>query len=106
DADLCWIDALAVLNPKPSPLNWLRSDLSALCSGELLDDLAGASTSFDQWLLTERGRFAAQLKGILEEELKTVDRLQVGAAQRAAVAQRLIDYDTTHERASRVLMRA
>ena len=104
--DLCWIDALAVLNSKPSSSNWLKSDLSELCSGELLDDLAGASASFDHWLLTERSRFAGQLKEMLEEELKTVDRLQADAAQRAAVAQRLIRYDATHERASRVLMRA
>jgi adenylate cyclase len=57
-------------------------------------------------LLAERSRFSSQLKALFEEELTTVDRLQVGAGQRAAVAQRLIDYDATHERASRVLMRA
>jgi len=106
DADLCWIDALAVLEPKPSSLNSWRSDLSALCSGELLDDLAGASASFDQWLLAERSRFSSRLKALLEEELKTADGLQIDAGQRAAVAQRLINYDATHERACRVLMRA
>ena len=102
----CWIDALAVLDRKPSPLSWLRSDLSALCSGELLDDIAGASASFDQWLLVERGRFSSQLRNLHEEELKTVDRLQVESAQKATVAQRLVDFDPTHERASRVLMQA
>jgi DNA-binding SARP family transcriptional activator len=106
DADLCWIDALAVLNPRPSPLNRLRSDLAALCTGELLDEMDGASTTFDQWLLTERTHFSGQLKALLEDELQTVDRLQVDATQRSAVARRLIDYDATHERASRVLMRA
>jgi len=106
DADLCWIDALAVLNPRPSPLNRLRSDLAALCQGELLEEMDGVSTTFDQWLLTERTHFSGQLRTLLEDELQTVDRLQVDATQRAAVARRLIDYDTTHERASRVLMRA
>lgn len=106
DADLCWIDALAVLNPRPSPLNRLRSDLAALCKGELLEEMDGASTTFDQWLLTERMHFSGQLKALLEDELQTVDRLQVDATQRSAVARRLIDYDATHERASRVLMRA
>jgi DNA-binding SARP family transcriptional activator/TolB-like protein len=106
DSDLCWIDALAVLSPEPSPLNRLRSDLAALCSGELLEELDGASTTFDQWLLAERTRFSGQLRALLEDELKAVDRSQVDATQRAAVAQRLIAYDATHERASRVLMRA
>ena len=104
--NLCWIDALAVLNPRPSAASWLKSDLSALCCGELLDDLVGASPSFDQWLLAERSRFSTQLRSLLEEELSTVDRLQVDASQRAAVARRLIEYDPTHERASRVLMQA
>jgi DNA-binding SARP family transcriptional activator len=106
DADLCWIDALAVLSPQPSPINRLRSDLAELCSGELLEELDGASATFDQWLLGERTRFAGQLRALLEDELKGVDRPEVDATQRAAVAQRLISYDATHERASRVLMRA
>jgi len=87
-------------------LNRLRSDLAALCSGELLEELDGASATFDQWLLAERTRFSGQLRAILEDELKAVDRPEVEATQRAAVAQRLISYDATHERASRVLMRA
>ena len=106
DADLCWIDALAVLGPQTSPLSGLRSDLAALCSGELLEELDGASATFDQWLLAERTRFSGQLRSLLEDELRAVDRPEVEASQRAAVAQRLIAYDATHERASRVLMRA
>ena len=106
ESDLCWIDALAVLSPEPSPLDTMRSDLAALCAGELLEELDGASTTFDQWLLAERTRFSGQLRALLEDELKAVDRSEVDATQRAAVAQRLIAYDATHERASRVLMRA
>ncbi|MGH7864646.1 MAG: BTAD domain-containing putative transcriptional regulator, partial [Candidatus Binataceae bacterium] len=106
DSDLCWIDALAVLSPEPSPPNRLRSDLAALCTGELLEELDGASTTFDQWLLAERTRFSGRLRALLEDELKAVDRTETDATQRAAVARRLIAYDTTHERASRVLMRA
>src|SRR5688572_21914237 len=97
DADLCWIDALAVLNPRPSPLNRVRSDLAALCTGELLEEMDGASTAFDQWLLAERTHFSGQLRALLEDELQTVDRLQLDATQRSAVARRLIDYDATHE---------
>lgn len=106
DADLCWVDALAVVSPEPSPLNPLRSDLAALCTGELLEELDGASASFDQWLLGERTRFSEQRRALLEDELQEVDRPDVHAKQRAAVARRLITYDPTHERASRVLMRA
>jgi DNA-binding SARP family transcriptional activator len=106
DPNLCWIDALAVVCTVPWPPNQLRSDLAALCAGELLEGLDGASATFDQWLLGERTRFSGQLKALLEDELQEVDRSGAHATQRAAVAQRLIAYDTTHERASRVLMRA
>jgi len=106
DASLCWVDALAVLSPEPSPVGQLRSDLVALCAGELLEDIDGASASFDQWLLSERTRFSGKVKALLEEELQIVDRPEIDAEQRAAVARRLIAYDATYERASRVLMRA
>lgn len=106
DADLCWIDALAVLRSEPSPLNSLRSDLAALCPGELLEELDGTSASFDQWLLAERTRQSEQLRALLEEELQDVDRSDVPAQQRASIARRVIAYDPTHERAARVLMRA
>jgi DNA-binding SARP family transcriptional activator len=65
----CWIDALALLSPQPGAPNSLRSDLAGLCSGELLEELEGASASFDQWLLSERTRFTEQLRSLLEAEL-------------------------------------
>jgi len=106
NADLCWIDALAVLAPETSVLNPLRSDLAALCTGELLEELDGVSSSFDQWLLAERTRFTEQLRSLLETELQHLDRSSVDAKQRASIARRLIAFDPTHEGASRVLMRA
>lgn len=106
NADVCWIDALAVLAPETSDINPLRSDLAALCTGELLEELDGVSSSFDQWLLSERTRFTEQLRSLLEAELQHLDRSSVDAKQRASIARRLIAFDPTHEGASRVLMRA
>lgn len=106
NVNLCWIDALAVSSPDPSPAGQLRSDLLALCAGELLEELDGASASFDQWLLSERTRFSGKVKALVEDELQSVDLPEVDPRQRAAIARRLIAFDPTYERASRVLMRA
>src|ERR1700740_3404433 len=47
NADVCWIDALALLESS-SP------DLAPFCSGELLEGLDGVSASFNSWLARER----------------------------------------------------
>jgi DNA-binding SARP family transcriptional activator len=111
-ADVCWIDAVALLAKEPpasnSPRGDLspRSDLAVLCAGNLLEELDDASPGFDQWLLGERTRFSAQLRGLLEAEIRQIDQPGCDAKQLAAVARRLIAFDPTHEGASRVLMRA
>lgn len=105
NGDLCWIDAIAVLAPRAGPSHSLRSDLVALCAGELLDDLEGTSTSFDRWLLGERTRFTEHLRTLLEAELAHVLEAGHDSAMRAQVARRLIAFDPTHEGASRALMR-
>jgi DNA-binding SARP family transcriptional activator len=106
DAGLCWIDAVALLAPQPSAPNSLRSDLAGLCTGELLEELEGASPSFDQWLLGERTRFTEQLRMLLEFELAQMTQSGHDLGKRADVARRLIAFDPTHEGASRALMRA
>jgi DNA-binding SARP family transcriptional activator len=58
---LCWIDALAVQSSEPLPPHTYRSDLASLCTGELLEDLSGITSAFDQWLLAERTRFTERL---------------------------------------------
>jgi DNA-binding SARP family transcriptional activator/TolB-like protein/Flp pilus assembly protein TadD len=103
---LCWIDAAAVLAPDMGARNSSRSDLAALCTGELLEELDGTSASFDQWLLGERTRFADRLSELLETELDQLARSKLDAKKRAANARRLIALDPTHEGASRALMRA
>lgn len=106
DADLCWVDALAMLSPEPLPAPSLRGDLASLCSGDLLEGLDGVSVSFDHWLLAERTRFADRLRALLEAELLQLDQAGGDARHRAATARRVIAFEPTHERASRVLMRA
>jgi len=103
---LCWIDVLAMLAPEPSPSSAPRSKLAGLCPGELLEDLDGVSTSFDQWLMCERTRFTERLRALLEAELHNMQQPGAAASDQASVARRLIAFDPTHEGASRALMRA
>jgi len=104
--ELCWIDAVALLAQDQSQLSALRSDLASLCGGELLEELAGCSASFDHWLFSERSRFTDQLRTLLETELQELTRNGVDGKLLADVARRLIAFDPTHEGATRALMRA
>ncbi len=102
---LCWIDAVAVLAPDPPP-ELSRSELASRCQGELFEDLDGVSGALDHWLLSERTRFTEELRSLLEKELKEAHRSNPDANARAEIARRLINFDPTHEGASRILMRA
>jgi DNA-binding SARP family transcriptional activator/TolB-like protein len=106
EPSLCWIDALAVLSAEPPPPHSFRGDLASLCNGQLLEELDGASVSFDHWLLVERTRFTERLRALLEAELQQLDPSSTEAPRRAAMARRVIGFDATHEGASRILMRA
>jgi DNA-binding SARP family transcriptional activator/TolB-like protein/Flp pilus assembly protein TadD len=102
DADLCWIDALAVTAPAQRAI---RSELAGHCKGELLARLDDASTSFGQWVVEERARFVETLRSLLEREAEQ-DAAESPARQRADIARRLIEVSPTYEGAWRVLMRA
>jgi TolB-like protein/cytochrome c-type biogenesis protein CcmH/NrfG len=65
----CWIDALAVFTLDSAPLDVPSGELLALCRGELLADLDGASASFDRWLAGERTRVSGRLQSLLERAL-------------------------------------
>jgi DNA-binding SARP family transcriptional activator/Tfp pilus assembly protein PilF len=106
NATVCWIDAAAIVAPETSSSTSSRSELSALCTGELLEGLDGISASFDQWLLGERTRFTQQLSELLEAELNQVTRTKADLKKQASNVRRLIAFDPTHEGASRALMRA
>jgi DNA-binding SARP family transcriptional activator/TolB-like protein len=106
DDSLCWIDAAAILAPGTDSPNSSRSDLAALCPGELLEELDGTSASFDQWLLGQRTFFQQQVRELLEAELHQPARPKADLKRRIANARRLIAFDPTHEGASRALMRA
>jgi TolB-like protein len=65
----CWVDALAALALDRAAPDLAHVDLPALCRGELLEDLDGASASFDRWLAGERRRVSERLQTLLEQEL-------------------------------------
>lgn len=101
DIGKCWIDAVALLSEEPKA-DTVRSKLAELCKGELLEDLNKVSASFDQWLLRKRTGFAESLRKLLEGKLRETD---AQPSEREAIARRLIEFDPTHESASRTLMR-
>ncbi len=102
--DLCWIDASAFLAAEPQRL--LKDDLVKEFEGELFEGLDDISASFDQWLIAERARFAEQRREQFEAQLSEAHREDSEVRERASIAQRVIDFDPTHEGASRTLMRA
>ena len=101
----CWIDAVALLSEEPGADD-VRSSLAELCKGELLEDLNGVSAALDQWLLGKRTNFAESLRKLLEGKLTQADKADAHASEREEIARRLIEFDPTHEGASRILMRA
>jgi TolB-like protein len=70
NVEACWVDALAALTLDRSVLDLPHVDLLALCRGELLEDLQGASASFDHWLLVERTRINDRLQQLVQQELE------------------------------------
>jgi DNA-binding SARP family transcriptional activator/tetratricopeptide (TPR) repeat protein len=104
DTSCCWVDAHDMLASGSSFPPGGEGEASTHGTGELLEGLDGISTSFDQWLLTERIRFSGRLRDKLEADLKALAGRS--AEERAAASRRVIAFDPTHEGASRSLMRA
>ncbi|MBV8825300.1 MAG: hypothetical protein JO084_07990 [Bradyrhizobiaceae bacterium] len=73
NVEACWIDALAALALDPAAFDVPHDELMALCRGELLEGLDGASASFDRWLTGERNRVSGRLQARLERELGRVE---------------------------------
>jgi tetratricopeptide (TPR) repeat protein len=59
-ADLCWIDALALLGS--GSRDDACGDLALLCSDELLEEFDGVSAAFDRWLDRERARLRERVQ--------------------------------------------
>jgi DNA-binding SARP family transcriptional activator/Tfp pilus assembly protein PilF len=106
NACLCWIDAVAALDREALLPQSSRMDAAELSTGELLEELDGTSTSFDQWLFCARTRFKEQLRELFEADLHQLVHSNADAKSRALTARRIIAFDPTHEGASRALMRA
>jgi TolB-like protein/DNA-binding SARP family transcriptional activator len=105
DIERCWVDALAILEASADPTtdsaNLVQPD-----GGRLLEDLDGVSPSFDHWLAAERSRFEDRVRKILEAELDRLIEQNAKPEVRAAAARRLINFEPTHEGATRNLMTA
>jgi tetratricopeptide (TPR) repeat protein len=69
NAEACWIDALAALSLDPGARDVPHGELLALCRGELLEGVDGASASFDRWLMEQRSRVSGRLQALLERQL-------------------------------------
>jgi TolB-like protein/DNA-binding SARP family transcriptional activator len=72
----------------------------------LLDDLDGISSSFDDWLATERVKFEDRARTSLERDLQRLMEEDAAPELQAAGARKLINFDPTHEGAVRCLMTA
>jgi DNA-binding SARP family transcriptional activator/TolB-like protein/Tfp pilus assembly protein PilF len=88
NAEVCWIDALAALTLDPAALEVPHDELLALCRGELLAGLDGASASFDRWLAGERTRVSGRLQALIEREL---GRAEEDSAAARALTRALAD---------------
>jgi DNA-binding SARP family transcriptional activator/Flp pilus assembly protein TadD len=105
NTDACWIDAVALLSEDPEAEN-IRGKLAELCNGRLLEELDGLSSVFDRWLIGKRLAFAESLRNLLADRLDEAASSDTKAADREAIARRLIEFDSTHEGASRIIMRS
>jgi DNA-binding SARP family transcriptional activator len=101
--DRCWID---VLDSRHRAASAPDIDIANLQPERLLEEFEGISAAFDQWLLTERARFAEALRTSFEAGLHETVRSGAPAPDRAAAARRVIAFDPTHEGACRTLMHA
>jgi TolB-like protein/DNA-binding SARP family transcriptional activator len=90
NTNTCWIDALAAPNQFE----------------QLLDDLDGISSAFDQWLASERARFEDRQRAGLEQDIDRLAEEDAAPQLQAAAARKLINFEPTHEGAVRSLIRA
>jgi tetratricopeptide (TPR) repeat protein len=81
NADACWIDAVAMLDPSSR-----GTELARFCPGQLLEGLDGLSVSFDDWLLGMRTRFSEKTKGYVPARTEAYARHSLPARNRLRVA--------------------
>jgi hypothetical protein len=80
NADACWIDAVAMLDPSSR-----GSEIARFCAGQLLEGLDGLSVSYDHWLLGMRTRFSEKT-GYLPPRTQSYARHSLPARNRLRVA--------------------
>jgi TolB-like protein len=80
NADACWIDAVAMLDPSSR-----GSEIARFCAGQLLEGLDGLSVSYDHWLLGMRTRFSEKT-GYLPPRTEAYARSSLPVRNRLRVA--------------------
>ena len=88
NTDKCWIDA-------HGPADHFDG---------LLQDLENISSSFDNWLASERLNFEERQRSSLEQDLRQLADKDAAPGLQAAAARKLLNFDPTHEDAVRNLM--
>jgi len=89
NADACWIDAVAMMDPASR-----GSELARYCTGQLLEGLDGLSVSFDRWLLQIRTSFSEQTKAYLPPRTEP-SRRSLPGRNRLRVA--VLPFEERHE---------
>lgn len=74
--------------------------------GRLLDDLAGVSRSFDDWLAVERSMLQSHLTKAFDRALEAAAADRLPARRRQSIAAHVLRIEPTHEAACRTMMRA
>lgn len=106
DPDHCAIDVSKYIDlqpedPIPDEREWAR-----ICKTQVLDELDGASPSFDDWLRARRQSFRDRLQAHCEARLRKLKSDKAPAEIVATAAHRLIELDPTTEVGARARMQA
>lgn len=101
----CWIDVASIVDAATAERGDFR-DLIAPPTERLLEDFDGLTAAFDHFLQAERSRLQTRLTKSLENHLERANAAPGTAAERAAIARKLITVEPTHEVATRVLMKS
>jgi len=101
----CWIDVASIVDAATAERGDFR-DLIAPPTERLLEDFDGLTAALDHYLQTERSRLQTRLTKSLESHLDRANAAAGTAAERAAIARKLITVEPTHEVATRVLMKS
>jgi DNA-binding SARP family transcriptional activator/Flp pilus assembly protein TadD len=108
DMSSVWVDAVAVATSAAvaTGSQSVAADLLAICKGRLLEDLEDVSRPFRDWLEQERQTHQSTIYTVLSAELERAGATAMPAAERVAIARRLIEIEPTYDPAWPLLIRS